>query len=203
MRIPSLVPLTPNPRFLSRLAIAYREDASQRGSMMLGPTSHQHHPHVIDSDDGGEGAHQPTLPPASISPLLLPALALLEQRLAQLADLLDGPSFRDIWRAGGVGVRGEGQQGGEAVLLSPLTLLLSSKPCPLSRAVAVPVNRFMFNHVATEARFSQAGAMQVTQGEGDLACRTGVKRGVACLVGKEDALESRGGRQVTTRHSYL
>lgn len=42
--------------------------------------------------------------------------------LHSLAPALDGPSFRDIWRA-----------------------------------VTVPVNRFLFNYVATEAFFSQAG----------------------------------------------
>ena len=30
----------------------------------------------------------------------------------------------------------------------------------LISAVAVPVNRFMFNHVVTEAKFTRPGAMQ-------------------------------------------
>ncbi len=45
--------------------------------------------------------------------------------MAVLSRSLDGPSFRDTWRA-----------------------------------VAVPLNRFLFNHVATEARFGAAGAEQ-------------------------------------------
>uniref|UniRef100_A0A7S3R862 Uncharacterized protein n=1 Tax=Dunaliella tertiolecta TaxID=3047 RepID=A0A7S3R862_DUNTE len=61
----------------------------------------------------------------TVTPILEPAMAQLQARLHALAPSLDGPSFRDIWRA-----------------------------------VTVPVNRFLFNYVATEAFFSQAGAHQ-------------------------------------------
>lgn len=54
---------------------------------------------------------------------LYPHVCSSQAGLARLAPALDGPSFRDIWRA-----------------------------------VTVPVNRFMFNYVATEARFSPAGS---------------------------------------------
>ena len=37
---------------------------------------------------------------------------------------------------------------------------------PLISAVAVPVNRFMFNHVVTEAKFTQPGAVQVRNSRG-------------------------------------
>ncbi|GAX79508.1 hypothetical protein CEUSTIGMA_g6949.t1 [Chlamydomonas eustigma] len=90
-------------RAFGRLALGYREEMTNNSSGYL-------------SHDGI---------PGSVTPQLLQALALLEQRLAALAKCLDGPSFRDIWRA-----------------------------------VAVPVNRFMFNHVATEGRFSASGAKQ-------------------------------------------
>ncbi|KAF5834092.1 TIP-1 family-domain-containing protein [Dunaliella salina] len=61
----------------------------------------------------------------TVTPILEPAMALLQAGLHALAPALDGPSFRDIWRA-----------------------------------VTVPVNRFLFNYVATEAYFSPAGAHQ-------------------------------------------
>ena len=64
------------------------------------------------------------VPPWSHSCQLTPPLPspAPQAQLQQLSGELDGPSFRDIWRA-----------------------------------VAVSVNRFMYNYIATEARFTPGG----------------------------------------------
>jgi hypothetical protein len=87
--------------------------ATTKDNLLGDPTTttatNQHHlgDHHANGHNYGDH-HTPSAP----SPELLPALAGLERQLRLLCGHLDGPSFRDVWRA-----------------------------------TAVPLNRFMFNHV--------------------------------------------------------
>ncbi|KAG1679505.1 hypothetical protein FOA52_011105 [Chlamydomonas sp. UWO 241] len=103
----------------ARAAEPYRALVSRAPSYPHMAQSNGDHP----SNGHNNGDHHA---PSAPSPELLPALAGLERQLRLLCGHLDGPSFRDVWRA-----------------------------------TAVPLNRFMFNHVVTEARFTPPGAAQL------------------------------------------